>query len=133
MDWNKVAAWGEKMAGEATSALDKASSKLQEVAEQAKVRVSAPIQVGPYKVSKIKKLADGGFSEVFLAMDFNGDEEYALKRMVCQTPAAKVDAKAELKLLKSFGKHPNIITVLGAKANSLAIPGQRREAMEVGA
>ena len=110
----EASAWGEKMAKEASAAADKASSKLQEVAEQAKVRVQPPIQVGPYRVSKVKKLADGGFSEVFLAQDASGgDEQFALKRMVCQTPGAKTDAKAELRLLKSFGKHPNDPLVTG--------------------
>ena len=131
MDWNAVQAWGERVTKDVSAAADLASSKMMEVAEHAKVRISAPIQVGPYKVSKIKKLAEGGFSEVFLAQDVNSDDQFALKRMVCQTPSAKADAKAELKLLKSFGKHPNIITVLGAKASSLNVPGQRREAMEV--
>ena len=95
MDWSSMAreasAWGEKMAKEASAAADKASSKLQEVAEQAKVRVQPPIQVGPYRVSKVKKLADGGFSEVFLAQDASGgDEQFALKRKRLQQRRTEV-------------------------------------------
>lgn len=53
------------------------------------------------RVTKVKRLAEGGFSEVFLARSTGGDDRmWALKRMVCQTPASKADAKAELKILK---------------------------------
>ena len=49
---------------------------------------------------KLRRLAEGGFSEVFLVREADGEQQYALKRMVCQTPASKADAKAELKILK---------------------------------
>ena len=57
------------------------------------------------------QLADGGFSEVFLvrSADAGSEEEFALKRMVCQTPASKADAKAELKLLKVRSAHGRLL------------------------
>ena len=51
--------------------------------------------------------------------------------MVCQSNEAKADAKTEIKMLKMFSKHPNIVTLLGATAQKIQIPGQRRESAEV--
>ena len=131
MDWGKltkdVSAWGDKVVSKLGEAADQAQAKI----EEAKLRTQPPITVGPHRVVRLKKLADGGFSEVFLARAADGEELFALKRMVCQTPSAKADAKAELKVLKMMSSHPNHINILGASAQGVTVPGQRQESMEV--
>jgi hypothetical protein len=132
MDWGKIA-------GDFANFQEKASAKLNEAAdlakvkiEEAKYRLQPPLVIGQHEVSIIKKLADGGFSEVFLAKSVHDpNEKFALKRMVCQNGPAKADAKAELKILKAFSAHPNIITVLGGTARTMVVPGQNYESMEV--
>ena len=138
MDWAAVSNFGAKAAATFSEASKLAELKLGEAGklaedklEEAKLRAQPPITVGQYRLVKLKKLADGGFSEVFLARDADGGDMYALKRMVCQTAAAKADAKSELKLLKAFGAHPNLIAVLGASARAMTMPGQRVESMEI--
>ena len=138
MDWAAVSNFGAKAAATLSEASKLAELKLGEAGklaedklEEAKLRAQPPITVGQYRLVKLKKLADGGFSEVFLARDADGEDLFALKRMVCQTAAAKADAKSELKLLKAFGAHPNLIAVLGASARAMTVPGQRVESMEI--
>ncbi len=101
MDWAKlsadVSAWGERAKATLSDAADAAQSKVEEAKLQL---LHAPVVVGPYTVVKLKRLAEGGFSEVFLVREADGEQLFALKRMVCQTPAAKADAKSELAVLK---------------------------------
>ena len=111
MDWGQLAsdasAWGamakakiSEVTDKAKEEVEKATEKAKDLVEEAKYRTQPPIVVGPHRVTKVRKLADGGFSEVFLARSADTDETFALKRMVCQTAQAKADAKAELKILK---------------------------------
>ena len=58
-----------------------------------------------------KKVAEGGFSVVYLVADAHGSE-YALKVMNASSPDITREIEREIKLLKML-KHPNIMPAIG--------------------
>ena len=94
--------------------------------EDAVSHVTPPIQIGEWQVQKGRVLAEGGFAKVYIARDANSERTFALKRVICQTKEAREDARTEWKMLKAFGSHPNVITLVAAAAMRLPDEGGRR-------
>lgn len=69
------------------------------------------IQLSKSRVSIIKLLADGGFGSVYLVKDDNGNKQYALKILNCQSKEQIIDGQHEIKSLQKFD-HINIINLV---------------------
>ena len=75
------------------------------------VYTSKVIQLSKSRVSIIKLLADGGFGSVYLVKDDNGNRQYALKILNCQSKEQIIDGQHEIKSLQKFD-HTNIINLV---------------------
>ena len=100
---------------------------------------SQTIDVGLTKVTVIKELAQGGFGTVFLVEGRDkdkdrdrrisggstgsrgsddlwgqgqGTKQYAMKQILCQSKEEEHEAHEELRFLKAFSGHENIISLL---------------------
>jgi serine/threonine kinase 16 len=83
------------------------------------------VQVGRHKVTKVKLLAEGGFSRVFLVKDAASKEVMALKQILCHEKSALEIAKRELLILRSV-HHPNVVELLDhASQTSRQTPSAR--------
>jgi len=80
--------------------------------ESALVGPGANFTVGRYHVTRIKQMAEGGFSYVDLVSDDDRPKTfYALKRILCQTPEQVESAKSEISLHQSIS-HPFVLSLL---------------------
>ena len=64
---------------------------------------------GSHTVRIQSEIAEGGFSVVYLAKDET--QNFALKKMICQTKESRSDAMTEIKTLRML-QHPNIISLV---------------------
>jgi serine/threonine protein kinase len=94
------------------------------MASQAAVAAHQQVmEVGLTRVVLVKELAHGGFSTVYLVHDRDsvkkaaagggqGVKQYALKQILCQTKEQEEEAHDELRYLRMFSDHENIISLL---------------------
>lgn len=59
-------------------------------------------------------IAEGGYAYVHVARDTTSGEKFAVKRALAQDRDSAAIAQAELDLLRSLPRHPNIIEMFGA-------------------
>eukprot|EP00240_Pyramimonas_obovata_P005566 CAMPEP_0118951874 /NCGR_PEP_ID=MMETSP1169-20130426/53856_1 /TAXON_ID=36882 /ORGANISM="Pyramimonas obovata, Strain CCMP722" /LENGTH=320 /DNA_ID=CAMNT_0006899013 /DNA_START=288 /DNA_END=1247 /DNA_ORIENTATION=+ len=62
----------------------------------------------------IKQLGEGGYSYVYLVREVSDGQqnEYALKKILAQTPEQLAVAKSELEIHGQFADHPGVLTLL---------------------
>jgi serine/threonine protein kinase len=63
--------------------------------------------IGSYRVHKVKEMAEGGFSKVFLVRDAATRQPMAMKQMLCQEKESKEAAHREVEV--SATEHPSIL------------------------
>jgi len=87
-----------------------------------------------------KTLGEGGFSFVYLVRDNRDKQNYALKKMLCQTEELLETGRQEVQMLQKFS-HPNILsivdhavvqsrTVIGAKEVLMLLPFYKRGSLQ---
>lgn len=69
--------------------------------------------IGPHRVTRVRQLAEGGFSFVDLVRSAADGKQYALKRILCQTPEQVEGAKAEIALHNAIS-HPFVLTLIAS-------------------
>ena len=88
--------------------------RLWEAVERIWQRWTAPVvSVGNYQVQLGKKIAEGGFSWVFLATDRASGRQYALKRIHCPDPEILSGCKAEAAVHRAVQGQANVMELLG--------------------
>jgi len=99
-----------------------ASSKAQEAAALAKEKSQQVETVGEYKVKVVRKLAEGGFSEVFSVRGPN-NEPWALKRCRAQTSEQMAQLAREVKCHQLVLTEPHVLRLI---ASDVAADGRGR-------
>ena len=105
-----------------SSFVSTASSKAQEAAALAKEKSQQVETVGEYKVKVVRKLAEGGFSEVFSVRGPN-NEPWALKRCRAQTSEQMAQLAREIKCHQLLLNEPNVLRLI---ASDVAPDGRGR-------
>lgn len=75
------------------------------------------ITIGPYHLTEVRHLAEGGYAYVSLVRDASLWRLFALKRMTCQTREAFDAAQREVALLEQLPPHPCIVEYFGSKVD----------------
>lgn len=67
---------------------------------------------GSGKLTLVRKIADGGFSQVFLVRGVSSGAMMALKQVICQDRAAMDNAVREVEVLRRFKGNPHIVELV---------------------
>lgn len=70
-------------------------------------------KIGPRTVEEEKQLSEGGFAFVWMVRDTRNDEEFALKKILCQDKANIAMARREVEILERLPVHPNLVKYHG--------------------
>ena len=105
---SKLFAWARKGAEYAQTAKERAAEKLKDFSGEHAL-------IGNMEVTLRKKLADGGFSEVFIAIGAD-DKRYALKRCLLQEKSHLVSARKEIAAHNALGSDcEHVLELIGAE------------------
>ncbi|KAH9251972.1 hypothetical protein BASA81_010176 [Batrachochytrium salamandrivorans] len=107
-----------KSALSATDAVAKAVNDVSLVGEK---RVE---QIGAVRFRLGKKLAEGGFSEVFLAKEEGENRPLAIKRCLAQTPEQLDQLKKEIRAHALFTDSPYILQLLASEVSKPQVDGR---------
>ncbi|ELR22207.1 serine/threonine protein kinase [Acanthamoeba castellanii str. Neff] len=69
------------------------------------------IAVNRHIVRPIRQIGEGAYSQVYEVMESDTGDRYALKTMLCQSPALLERAKLEIEVLTSCA-HPNVVSLV---------------------
>jgi len=89
---------------------------------------SPEIEVGRHSVRILRRIGEGAYSQVFEVMDASTRQHYALKIMLCQSPALLERARLEIEVLSSCS-HPNIIPLLDYSQSTSTTPSASPQIM----
>ena len=65
--------------------------------------------IGPYTIELREKLSEGGFAYVFKAVDTITGQEFAVKKILCQSTELLSMAEREIDVMKSLPVHDNLV------------------------
>lgn len=82
------------------------------------------LQVGEYKLSIRRQLAEGGFSFVYEAQHVPTKKMYALKKMLSQSTAQSEMIQKEVRVHKAF-RHPNLLPIIADR--NFVLPNGNQE------
>eukprot|EP00301_Raphidiophrys_heterophryoidea_P011573 c17714_g1_i1.p1 GENE.c17714_g1_i1~~c17714_g1_i1.p1 ORF type:complete len:572 (-),score=102.57 c17714_g1_i1:224-1897(-) len=87
----------------------------KQIAESAVVNphLGRVLTIGKHTVRIKAQLAEGGYSFVYSANDTLTDQQFALKRMVCQDKDMMRLARNEISMLERLPDHPNVVRFYG--------------------
>ena len=70
------------------------------------------LEIGKYKIKRVKKIGRGGFGDVYKAVDESTGEMYALKQLEMAGEEMIEDLLNETSELQSELDHPNIVKLV---------------------
>lgn len=65
--------------------------------------------IGSMNIELKEKISEGGYAYVFKAVDTNTGQEYAVKKILCQSSELIAMAEREIEVMKSLPIHENIV------------------------
>lgn len=65
--------------------------------------------VGAMNIELKEKISEGGYAFVYRAVDLNTSQEYAVKKILCQSPELLDMAEREIRTMQSLPTHENLV------------------------
>ena len=73
------------------------------------------VQVGKRRIKLVRLLGEGGYSFVYLGVDCETGQEYAVKKILAQSSEQLELAKKEIQVMGRF-RHPNLLALVDSEA-----------------
>eukprot|EP00742_Colponemidia_sp_Colp-10_P005443 GILJ01005817.1.p1 GENE.GILJ01005817.1~~GILJ01005817.1.p1 ORF type:complete len:873 (-),score=171.44 GILJ01005817.1:150-2768(-) len=106
--------------GLASGIMNKSQKLAKEVSSHVRQATAKRYRIGRHQIQEIKKLSEGGYAFVYLVKDVETDQQYALKKLLCQDKERLALAKREVSILKNLPPHKNIVGFIDSEIIDLA-------------